>query len=79
MRIRNPGRTTGIVGAGMAEFGGLINSRAAAELGDMATDLGISGKQLIGLERVFQGNQLGLVQQIYCQEPPHRFHKDNHL
>ena len=63
-RLRFPGRTLRVQGAGASEFGGLINSEAAARLGDVATDLGISANQLIGLERVFQANTLGTEEAV---------------
>jgi hypothetical protein len=46
-RLRFPGRTLRVMGAGSQEFGGLINPEAAARLGDVATDLGISSTQLM--------------------------------
>jgi hypothetical protein len=63
-RLRFPGRTLRVMGAGSQEFGGLINPEAAARLGDVATDLGISSTQLMGLERVFQANLLGTEEAV---------------
>ena len=63
-RIRNPLTGVGMTTAFGGEFGGLLTPEAAAKLGDVADDLGLSVGQLSTLERTMQATGISSLDAV---------------